>query len=82
MITVEFFASIQSRNERNYHVFYQMLVGMSPHEKSRLKLTNARDYFYLTRGNCLTCEGIDDRESFAIVRGAMKVNGHLSYGIA
>lgn len=63
----------QSRNERNYHVFYQMLVGMSPHEKSRLKLTNARDYFYLTRGNCLTCEGIDDRESFAIVRGAMKV---------
>ena len=50
-----------------------MLVGMSPNEKARLKLTNAKDYFYLTRGNCLRCDGIDDKESFAVIRGAMKV---------
>lgn len=63
----------QSRDERNYHIFYQMLVGMSPTEKAKLKLTHARDYYYLTRGNCLKCDGIDDKESFAVVRGAMKV---------
>ena len=50
-----------------------MLVGMSPKEKARLKLANAKDYYYLTRGNCLKCDGIDDRASFAFVRGAMKV---------
>ena len=50
-----------------------MLVGMSPNEKARLRLANAKDYYYLTRGSCLRCDGIDDKASFAVVRGAMKV---------
>ena len=46
---------------------------MSQAEKAKLKLTEAKYYYYLTQGRCLTCEGIDDREEFAIIRGSMKV---------
>ena len=54
-----------------------MLVGMSPNEKARLRLANAKDYYYLTRGSCLRCDGIDDKASFAVVRGAMKVRDRV-----
>ena len=60
-------------DERNYHIFYRMLVGMAPAEKQKLHLTNAEDYNYLIQGNCLTCEGMDDKEEFSTIRGAMKV---------
>ncbi len=54
-----------------------MLIGLSPIEKAKLKLTKARDYYYLTRGNCLTCDGFDEEETFAVIRGAMKVLMHF-----
>ena len=60
-------------DERNYHIFYRMLVGMSQRERDSLYLTDASDYSYLTQGNCISCEGMDDAEEFAIIRGAMKV---------
>ena len=60
-------------DERNYHVFYRMLAGMSQSERERLCLTEASDYHYLTQGNCISCEGMDDSEEFAIIRGSMKV---------
>ena len=63
----------QMNDERNYHIFYRMLVGMAPAEKQKLHLTNAEDYNYLVQGNCLTCEGMDDKEEFSTIRGAMKV---------
>lgn len=62
------------KDERNYHIFYRMLVGMTPAEKQKLMLTNAQDYFYLTQGNCFTCEGMDDAEEFGTIRAAMKVS--------
>ena len=61
-------------DERNYHIFYRMLAGMKPEEKKALKLTKAEDFYYLTQGNCTTCQGMDDVEEFAIIRGAMKVS--------
>ena len=39
----------QARDERNYHVFYCMLAGMSKEEKQILDLTNASDYVYLNQ---------------------------------
>ncbi|EDO27673.1 predicted protein, partial [Nematostella vectensis] len=60
-------------DERNYHIFYRMLAGMTPKEKALLGLTDVADYYYLTQGNCITCEGMNDAEEFAIIRGAMKV---------
>ncbi|XP_053723375.1 unconventional myosin-VIIa-like isoform X3 [Synchiropus splendidus] len=38
----------QARDERNYHIFYCMLEGMTGEEKQRLGLSRARDYTYLT----------------------------------
>ncbi|KAL9964836.1 hypothetical protein ACROYT_G028531 [Oculina patagonica] len=63
----------QMPDERNYHIFYRMLAGMSANEREALYLTDASDYYYLTQGNCISCEGMDDSEEFAIIRGSMKV---------
>ena len=60
-------------DERNYHIFYRMLAGMSPKDRELLHLMDASDYYYLTQGNCISCDGMNDSEEFAIIRGAMKV---------
>lgn len=41
-------SGLQALDERNYHVFYCMLRGMSPEMKLKLGLGVARDYSYLT----------------------------------
>ena len=39
---------MQAPEERNYHIFYYMLVGMPLEKKKILSLGNATDYSYLT----------------------------------
>ncbi|XP_067621063.1 myosin-VIIa [Eurosta solidaginis] len=63
----------QNHSERNYHVFYCLLAGLSGEEKRRLDLGNAADYRYLTGGDCIKCEGRDDAAEFSDIRSAMKV---------
>ncbi|XP_029391530.1 unconventional myosin-VIIa [Mus pahari] len=63
----------QAPDERNYHVFYCMLEGMSEEEKKKLDLGQAADYNYLAMGNCITCEGRVDSQEYANIRSAMKV---------
>eukprot|EP00111_Clytia_hemisphaerica_P007095 TCONS_00020609-protein len=63
----------QQKDERNYHIFYRMLAGMSSSEKQRFLLTKAEDYHYLTQGNCISCESMDEVEEFSTIRGSMKV---------
>ncbi|CAL4075619.1 unnamed protein product, partial [Meganyctiphanes norvegica] len=63
----------QGADERNYHVFYCMLAGMTREEKQKLELTEATQYKYLVGGNSTTCEGRDDAREFADIRSAMKV---------
>ncbi len=36
-------------DERNYHVFYELLKGLRPEEKERYGLTAADNYFYLNQ---------------------------------
>lgn len=38
----------QSKDERNYHVFYCILAGLSKDEKQKLELGDASHYKYLT----------------------------------
>ncbi|XP_055853290.1 myosin-VIIa [Episyrphus balteatus] len=63
----------QNHSERNYHIFYCILAGLSADEKRRLDLGVSADYRYLTGGNCITCEGRDDTAEFSDIRSAMKV---------
>uniref|UniRef100_A0A0A9Z3B2 Myosin-VIIa n=2 Tax=Lygus hesperus TaxID=30085 RepID=A0A0A9Z3B2_LYGHE len=63
----------QSREERNYHVFYCMLAGLGKDDKDKLELRDANHYKYLVGGGGITCEGRDDAAEFADIRSAMKV---------
>uniref|UniRef100_T1IYK7 Myosin motor domain-containing protein n=1 Tax=Strigamia maritima TaxID=126957 RepID=T1IYK7_STRMM len=63
----------QAQNERNYHIFYCMLSGLSRDEKNKLDLQDATHYNYLTQGGNITCDGRDDGAEFSDIRSAMKV---------
>ncbi|XP_031734564.1 myosin VIIAa isoform X2 [Anarrhichthys ocellatus] len=63
----------QAHDERNYHVFYCMLRGMTAEEKRKLGLSKATDYTYLTMGKCIVCDGRDDMKEYSNIRSAMKV---------
>ncbi|KAM7398849.1 hypothetical protein PAMP_018158 [Pampus punctatissimus] len=63
----------QAFDERNYHIFYCMLKGMTADEKKKLGLSKATDYTYLTIGKCTVCDGRDDMKEYSNIRSAMKV---------
>ncbi|XP_041913733.1 unconventional myosin-VIIb isoform X1 [Alosa sapidissima] len=63
----------QASDERNYHIFYCMLLGMSADQKKILSLESAAEYNYLTMGKCTSCEGRDDIKEYAHFRSAMKI---------
>ncbi|XP_006913512.1 unconventional myosin-VIIb [Pteropus alecto] len=63
----------QAPEERNFHIFYCMLLGMSVEEKELLGLRTPSEYHYLTTGNCTSCEGLNDAKDYAHVRSALKI---------
>lgn len=40
---------MKAKEERNYHIFYCVLAGLSNDERNKLKLTKAADYAYLNK---------------------------------
>ncbi|XP_034036571.1 unconventional myosin-VIIb [Thalassophryne amazonica] len=63
----------QAPEERNYHIFYYMLMGMQAEQKKILALGNAVEYNYLIMGNSTSCEGRDDVKEYAHFRSALKI---------
>ncbi|CAK1603416.1 unnamed protein product [Parnassius mnemosyne] len=63
----------QNKGERNYHIFYSLVTGLSADEKKKLDLGRPADYLYLNSGNMLTCDGRNDAHEFADIRSAFKV---------
>ncbi|XP_078318920.1 unconventional myosin-XV-like isoform X3 [Crassostrea virginica] len=63
----------QAQDERNYHVFYEMLEGMSTDQKSKYGLQNAEKYFYLNQGGNCKIMGRDDGENFRALTTAFDV---------
>uniref|UniRef100_M4AM36 Myosin XVA n=1 Tax=Xiphophorus maculatus TaxID=8083 RepID=M4AM36_XIPMA len=63
----------QAKSERNYHIFYEMLAGLPPHEKRSLYLQEAETYYYLNQGGNCTIEGKDDGEDFRRLLSAMDI---------
>jgi len=62
----------QSENERNYHIFYQLLVGADANLRSKLHLLRAEEYRYLDQSGCIEIPGHDDRKDFDEMVQAME----------
>jgi myosin heavy subunit len=68
---------MQSAGERNYHIFYEMLAGLTAEEKQELGgLKTAQDYRCLNGGNTFIRRGVDgnpldDAQEFQTVRHAL-----------
>lgn len=65
----------QPSTERNYHIFYQLLAGMSDEEKVDLGLTTANDFKYTNQGGQPNIEGLDDAKEFQITKDALSLIG-------
>lgn len=65
----------QSIDERNYHVFYQLLAAGQTNQELRKKfhLMPANFYDYLNKTKCYNIEGVDDCAMFDSLRMAMSV---------
>eukprot|EP00347_Sterkiella_histriomuscorum_P007684 403347970 len=60
----------QQTNERNYHIFYQIMASQSI--KEQYKLGDIDSYYYLNQSGVFTVNGIDDGEDFKITLDCMK----------
>lgn len=65
----------QPLNERNYHIFYQMLAGMSEDQKAALSLSSAEDFKYLNQGGATTIPGVDDSLDFQLTNDSLALIG-------
>ncbi|KAL6073936.1 Myosin-2 heavy chain, non muscle [Balamuthia mandrillaris] len=55
----------QAKEERNFHVFYQILSSAMPADmKAKLHLTAPKDYNFLNQSGCTTVKSIDDAQEF------------------
>lgn len=58
----------QRQQERNFHVFYELLAGASIQERLKWQLNDAEMYHYLNQSGCLTRrDGVDDRKQFELL---------------
>ncbi|CAB1436680.1 unnamed protein product [Pleuronectes platessa] len=63
----------QARGERNYHIFYCLLTGLTAEEKKTLKLGVAKEYKFLNKGDCFTCASRDEANDYSRIHSAMKI---------
>jgi myosin XV len=63
----------QAQDERNYHVFYEMLKGLNAEQKEKYGLLTAEKYFYLNQGGSSEIDGKNDSEDFQSLLSAMQV---------
>ncbi|XP_030322022.1 unconventional myosin-IXb isoform X1 [Calypte anna] len=66
------------KDERNYHVFYYLLLGVNEEERKEFHLKQPEDYFYLNQHNLKIEDGEDLRHDFERLKQAMEMVGFLS----
>jgi len=62
----------QAPNERNYHIFYQLVKGAAAPTKKKYFLENVDNFKYLAGGGCTEVKSIDDVADFKVVEQAFK----------
>ncbi|XP_953667.1 myosin, putative [Theileria annulata] len=62
----------QNENERNFHLFYQILKGLKKEELQQYSFMDLKDYNYLNQSNCYEAPGIDDVSDFSNVLVQLK----------
>ena len=66
----------QSTGERNYHVFYQLLAGLSDEERAQVHLQAGIETFHLlNQSGCVAIDGVDDAAEMQRTRTAMVAVG-------
>ena len=66
----------QSKGERNYHAFYQVVAGANAEEAERWRIKGGVDAFrFINQSGCTTLKHVSDAEEFAITREAMSTMG-------
>ncbi|KAM6235747.1 unconventional myosin-IXb isoform 3-T4 [Porphyrio hochstetteri] len=68
----------QEKDERNYHVFYYLLLGVNEEERKEFHLKQPEDYFYLNQHNLKIEDEEDLRHDFERLKQAMEMVGFLS----
>uniref|UniRef100_UPI00398EA636 unconventional myosin-If n=1 Tax=Pristiophorus japonicus TaxID=55135 RepID=UPI00398EA636 len=65
----------QYENERNFHIYYQLLEGASAEMVENLGIADPTYYFYLNQSGTYKVDGTDDKKEFNETMNAMKVIG-------
>ncbi|XP_037664148.1 LOW QUALITY PROTEIN: unconventional myosin-XV [Choloepus didactylus] len=65
----------QAKNERNYHIFYELLAGLPSQLRQTFSLQEAETYYYLNQGGDCEISGKSDAGDFRRLLAAMEVLG-------
>ncbi|KAF9966311.1 hypothetical protein BGZ65_000426, partial [Modicella reniformis] len=76
--------SASNPDDRNFHIFYQLLAGATAEEKTHLRLTDGQ-FHYLSSASLnknRTLPGIDDVAEFGNLKTALKIMGFQKRQVA
>ncbi|KAF2858354.1 hypothetical protein K470DRAFT_278626 [Piedraia hortae CBS 480.64] len=65
----------QIRDERNFHIFYQLTKGASQEHRTNFGVQDPTTYTYTSKSKCYDVQGIDDVADFKDTLNAMNVIG-------
>ncbi|KAK3529081.1 hypothetical protein QTP70_016512 [Hemibagrus guttatus] len=65
----------QAKEERNYHVFYELLAGMNQWDKQDFYLQGAETYYYLNQGGACELQGKNDQQDFLLLVRCLETIG-------
>ncbi|KFD55371.1 hypothetical protein M513_03711 [Trichuris suis] len=62
----------QAKQERNFHVFYQLLAGLDAQAKQSFGLTDPKNYFYLNQGKGVSLASKTDASDYRLLEEALE----------
>ncbi|TPX61422.1 hypothetical protein SpCBS45565_g07261 [Spizellomyces sp. 'palustris'] len=63
----------QAPDERNYHIFYELVAGVNDAERQSYMLEAADSYYYLNQSGCIDIPYVDDSKNFEGLKLALTV---------